>query len=217
MAAVERSTPAKRSYGGRSSEQRSDERRERLKAAALQLFGSQGYAVTSIEQLCATANVSTRSFYEEMGSRESLLIALVEEITARAAAAALAALAAAAEEPLADRITRSFEAYLAVTCRDHRSARVCYVEVVGVSATVEKWRIGWRERMSAVILAEIERAVERDEARGRNYRLFPVAVIGIVNSLAQEFAVTAGGDEAVSVDEICAEVAVFVTGALAQV
>lgn len=205
----------RRVYGGRSAAERGDERRRRLVDAALELFGTKGFSATSIEQLCSTANVSTRSFYEDIGSREKLLIALVEDLTSKATESSLEALAATQGEPMSIRISHAFRAYLAVTCRDRRSARVCYVEVVGVSPVVEEWRRGWRERIAAVVVYEATSAVERGEAKDREYRLFAIAVIGAVNSLAQELALAdeiAGA--AVTLDDICEEITHMVTAGL---
>ncbi|WP_246181361.1 TetR/AcrR family transcriptional regulator [Nocardia ninae] len=183
--------------------------------AALELFGTQGYAATSIERLCAEANVSTRSFYEDMGSREALLIALVNRITSHAVERALEALAETVGEPLSTRVVQGFGAYLAVTCQDHRSARVCYVEVVGVSAAVEEWRREQRRLLSALIISEAERAVERGETKPRRFDLFALAVIGAVNSLAQELVQSTLPGTVIGLDEICEEIAYFVNSGLA--
>ncbi|WP_280293850.1 TetR/AcrR family transcriptional regulator [Nocardia abscessus] len=205
-----------RSYGGLSKEQRVAQRQTRLIDAALELFGTQGYAATSIERLCTLANVSTRSFYEDMGSREALLIALANRITSRALECALAALAATENEPLPTRVVASFRAYLGVTCADARCARVCYVEVVGVSAAVEEWRRQQRRLLSALLISEAERAVGRGETGPRRFDLFALAVIGAVTSLAQEMVQSTAPDTAVGLDEICEEIAYFVNSGLSQ-
>lgn len=209
-------TPIPRQYAGRTAEQRVGERRGRLLEAALQLYGTQGYASTSIEQLCSAAAISMRSFYQEMGSREKLLIALADDITGRATAAAFEQLAALSDAPFADRITAGFRAYLAVTCTDPRTARVCYIEVVGVSTAVEEWRGRWRSNIGALVQAEAEQAVARGQARDRDYRLFAIAVIGAVNSLAQELA---RGDREpepqVTLPSICAEITSLVIAGVA--
>ncbi|MGV9616522.1 TetR/AcrR family transcriptional regulator [Nocardia xishanensis] len=204
-----------RNYAGLSKEQRVAQRRTRLIDAALELFGTQGYAATSIERLCTEANVSTRSFYEDMGSREALLIALVDRITKRAVARASETLAHNANDPLAQRVAEGFRAYLEVTCADQRSARVCYVEVVGVSPVVEEWRRKQRRLLSALLIAEAERAVERGETKRRRFDLFALAVLGTVNSLAQELVQSTQPDVRISLDDICEEIAYVVNSGLA--
>ncbi|MBF6211266.1 TetR/AcrR family transcriptional regulator [Nocardia puris] len=204
-----------RNYGGLTKEQRVAQRRTRLIDAALELFGSQGYAATPIERLCAVANVSTRSFYEDMGSREALLIALVDRVTTRAVERAAQALRDVHDRPLSERVTEGFRAYLEVTCADRRSARVCYVEVVGVSPAVEEWRREQRRRISSLIVTEAENAVARGETNPRRFDLFALAVIGAVDSLAQELVHTTVPGTEVSLDEICTEIAFVVNSCLA--
>ncbi|MFR9752909.1 TetR/AcrR family transcriptional regulator [Nocardia sp. 004] len=207
-----------RSYRGLSKEQRVTQRQTRLIDAALDLFGTQGYAATSIERLCTVANVSTRSFYEDMGSREALLIALANRITSSALECALAALAETANEPVSVRITASFRAYLAVSCADSRYARVCYVEVVGVSAVVEQWRRQQRHLLSALLISMVGRLVSRGAAVPQRLDLFALAVIGVVNSLAQELVLNNPSDSVLgledSLEDICQEVAYFMNSRL---
>ncbi|WP_433758592.1 TetR/AcrR family transcriptional regulator [Nocardia sp. CA-135398] len=215
MARRDDETKEGRSYGGLSKQQRVAQRQARLIDAALELFGTQGYSATSIERLCTVANVSTRSFYEDMGSREALLIALVNRITSHAVERALESMAKSAGQPLSIRVVDAFRAYLEVTCADHRSARVCYVELVGVSPAVEDWRSQQRRLLSSLLISEAERAVERGETKSRRFDLFALAVIGAVNSLAQELVRTTHPDAEVSLDEICEEIAYFVNSGLA--
>ncbi|RJO76610.1 TetR/AcrR family transcriptional regulator [Nocardia panacis] len=204
-----------RSYGGLSRAQRVARRRTRLLDAALELFGTRGYGATSIERLCATANVSTRSFYEDVGSREALLIALVNRTSAVANERVAAELAAAADEPIARRVVRGFRAYLEVTCADRRSARVCHVEVVGVSQAVENWRSEQRRVLAALLVGEVERAARRGEIPPRRFDLFILALIGAVSSLAQELVQSTRPDAEPSLDEICREIRYFVDSGLA--
>lgn len=203
-----------RNYAGMSKEQRIAQRQTRMIDAALELFGTQGYAATSIERLCAVANVSTRSFYEDMGSREALLIALVNRTTSQAFEQALVALTEVRGESLSIQISAGFRAYLAVTCRDRRSARVCYLEVVGVSATVEQWRREQRKLICTLFVNEAQRALERGEIAPRRFDLFAMSVVGAVNQLAQELVSTTLTDRPVSLDEICEEVVHFVNSGL---
>ncbi|MFE3544151.1 TetR/AcrR family transcriptional regulator [Nocardia sp. NPDC059177] len=207
-------TDSGRSYGGLSRQQRVALRRSRLTDAALELFGTQGYSATSIERLCATANVSTRSFYEDIGSREALLIALVDRLNSAALRRLDEVLERTAEEPLAVRVVESFRAFLAVTCRDRRAARVFYVEVVGVSPAVEEWRRAQRRTIIGLLTREAQRAAERGEAESRSLHLFGLAVIGAVNSLAQEMVHSSVPGEAISVDEICDEIGYFIGSGL---
>lgn len=180
---------ARRDYGGRTATQRRAERRQRLMTAALELFGTEGYPATSIERLCARANVSTRNFYEEFASREALLIALHDHINTQALEALVAAVGAIIDETTAVRLDRAITAYIRVTSSDPRWTRIAYVEVVGVSAAVERHRLAWRAKLAQLIEAEAAIAVGRGEAVDRDYSLTATAFIGAVNELVYSWSI----------------------------
>jgi AcrR family transcriptional regulator len=192
----------RRHYGGRSDAQRRAERHERLMEAGLELFGSEGYTATSIERLCATASVSTRNFYEEFPGREALLIALHERITQKALQNAVEALIGFEDRPIRDRIERMVRAYITTTSSDPKWTRLAYVEVVGVSASVEQHRLMWRERIIGFLVAEADRAVTRGEAEPREFHLTAVAFIGAVNELVYYWSMH---DRNTPLDALCAE------------
>lgn len=194
---------AKRTYGGRSAADRRAERRERLLAAGLDLFGGEGYAAASIERLCTHAGVSTRNFYEEFASREDLLIALHVRVIELSFQAVLAAFAEAEDAPLAERFERAVRAFIDTTASDPRWARLAYVEVIGVSDAVERHRIAWRERWAEFMVGEANRAVLRGEAAPRDFRLGAVALIGAVNELVHHYSISRGR---ITLDEVIAEI-----------
>lgn len=54
-------------------------RRDQIIESAWTVFAEFGYAGTSVEQVCARANVSTKSFYRIFENREHLYLALYEQ------------------------------------------------------------------------------------------------------------------------------------------
>ncbi|MGK5550031.1 TetR/AcrR family transcriptional regulator [Actinomadura kijaniata] len=182
-----RNPAPKRGYGGRSAEERRAERRERLMRAGLELFGTRGYAATSIERLCTTAGVSTRNFYEEFDGREELLLALFRRLNERSLAAVAEAYAAASDADLPERVERAVRAFVTTHAGDPRWARLGFVEVIGVSPDLERRRLELRERWAQTILSLIDQAVARDEAPDRDYRLTAIALIGAVNNLVHHW------------------------------
>ncbi|QXJ22055.1 TetR/AcrR family transcriptional regulator [Actinomadura graeca] len=182
-----RNPAPRRSYGGRSAEERRAERRARLLAAGLEMFGTRGYAATSIERLCATASVSTRNFYEEFSGREELLTALHRDINERARDALAEAFEGAEDADLATLVERAVRAFITVTASDPRWARIAFVEVVGVSTDLERHRLGWRSQWADTLLAITREAVARGEAADRDYSLTVIAIIGAVNNLVHHW------------------------------
>ncbi len=61
-------------------QKRSLDKRARLKAAGLALFGEKGYENTSIEEIARRAALAVGSFYQHFGSKRQLLLALMDEL-----------------------------------------------------------------------------------------------------------------------------------------
>jgi AcrR family transcriptional regulator len=193
----------RRTYGGRTAADRRDDLRERLMAAGLQLFGTEGYASASIEKLCTHAGVSTRNFYEEFHSREDLLIALHSKANEHSYRAVNAAFADAADAALAERFELAVRTFVSNMASDPRWARLAYVEMYGVSDKVEKHRLAWRKRWWDFMVAEADRAVLRGVANPSDFTLPALAVIASVNEMVYHYAVNRGR---ITLEEVITEI-----------
>lgn len=71
----------RRTYAGKDAHARRAERRERLLAAGIERIGQQGFAATTIDDICRTAGLTKRYFYESFATREALLMAAFESVT----------------------------------------------------------------------------------------------------------------------------------------
>jgi AcrR family transcriptional regulator len=61
-------------------QKRSQDKRARLKAAALAQFGEKGYEGASIEEIAQRANLAVGGFYQHYRSKRQLLLALMDEL-----------------------------------------------------------------------------------------------------------------------------------------
>ena len=61
-------------------QQRSRVKHERLQAAALALFGENGYEGTSIDEIARRANLAMGTFYQHYRSKRQLLLALMDDL-----------------------------------------------------------------------------------------------------------------------------------------
>lgn len=172
--------PAGRRYSGRTSAERVQQRRTALLDAALELFGTQGYAVGTVKQLCGIAGLTERYFYESFRDRESCLATLYDEMTAQLRERTVAALSSAGPR-LDDVITAGLAAFIGYLTEDPRRARVVLIEVVGVSARMEERRHGVL-RDYAELVAGLW-ASARAQPLPERSRLTCVTVVGGVNHL----------------------------------
>lgn len=189
-----------RRYRDKSADERRAERRARLMAAALDAFGTAGYAATSIEQLCAAAGISTRNFYEEFRTREALLVALHDDVNARALEAVAVAVAAAPDHDLDARARAGVRAYFDVMTSDRRWARIALVESVGVSPEAEAHRRAAIDGFAALLHAELDRLAAAGRLPPRDRELTVAGLVGAINGLVNTWTVTEDWDA--RVDEV---------------
>ena len=173
-----------RVYGGRSEAERRADRRARLVAAGLELFGTAGWAGTTIEQLCARASVATRSFYEEFPGREQLIQAVYDDVVQSATDAVLVALSTCGRS-LPDRIETGVAAYVDHLTQDPRRARVAYREVRAVGG-LEEHRHAVMVRFAELMEADLQgRVLPEDPVRRR---VLTLALAGAVSETLVDWA-----------------------------
>jgi AcrR family transcriptional regulator len=196
-------TGSGRRYRDKTAVQRRADRRSKLLDAALDAFGSEGYRASSIEQLCAAAGISTRNFYEEFSDREQLLLALHDDLNARALEAVMRAIADIDPDDLPARARAGVSAYFGVMTSDRRWARIALVESVGVSPTAEAHRRAAIDRFAEVLRLEASRLAQSGAVPQRDYTLTSIALVGAVNGLINTW--TADADWGAQVDSVVDE------------
>ncbi|MGB3698237.1 MAG: TetR/AcrR family transcriptional regulator, partial [Gordonia sp. (in: high G+C Gram-positive bacteria)] len=129
-----------RRYAGIAHEERVQLRREALMSSALENFGTAGYAATSVKQICVTAALTERYFYEAFGDRQDCLAALYDELSEQMRELTLDAVMAVTEPGVAAVTSAGLRAFVEYLTADPRRARVVLIEVVGVSPAMEQRR-----------------------------------------------------------------------------
>lgn len=121
-----------RSYRGKSKSELKQQRRDRIIAAGVELFGTVGYQKTTIEDLCREAQISTRYFYEHFESRETLLAYLFDETITSARLQVTNSLVDQSLDPI-ERVVDSARKLFSLFVHDKRRARIVVVESIRVS------------------------------------------------------------------------------------
>jgi len=121
-----------------SASDRRAQRRERLLEAGLELFGTEGYARTSIRAVSAEASLNSRYFYESFSSREDLLyhvyVGIIREMSSTVVETT------ARGQTIEEQARAGLRAAWGIVTEDRRKARVIALEVVGVSDRLERLR-----------------------------------------------------------------------------
>lgn len=184
-----RESPATaRTYRGMLPEQRRADRRQRLLTAALEIFTTDGYHTTRIEQLCSHAGVSTRNFYEEFASKEEMLLTLYDQINTAGMAMVTSAMEALSyEEDVQIRVNHLLDAFWQAVNVDPRLPRLAYFEAPGATPAMHNQHQLWINRWAALIEAEAHHAAQRGIAPDRDYRLIAIGLVGAMTGLLCEW------------------------------
>jgi AcrR family transcriptional regulator len=142
--------PPPRLYRGISPSERRAQRRERLLQAGLEVFGTQGYANSSIRAVCTEASLNSRYFYESFSSREELLYQIYTDIVHEIASVVLEATAEA--ETIEEQARAGLRAGWTILTEDRRKAKVMALEVVGVSDRLERLRRNNRHAFADILV-----------------------------------------------------------------
>lgn len=213
---------AGRRFSGRTLGDRQQQRREAMLAAALELFGTKGYAATTVDEVARRAHVSTRNFYEQFDNRMALLQAVGERIAATVFTAWTTAPMPAAGRSggrvvVARRLRARVSALVHALVDDPLVARVAFVETLAIDPVD-----GSRRRESLRIFPDwirrfLDGHFERLAIPDRRRDTLAIGVFGACYELIAEW-VRQGGEAdagegvgATSVDELIDEVVELAT------
>jgi AcrR family transcriptional regulator len=127
-------TTTGRSFRGVPSDERQAQRRRQLVEAGLDAFGTRGFHLTGVRDICAAARLTERYFYESFKNREALFLAVYETAVERVRSAVMSALASATGP--SDLARAGLQAMLVSYREDPRLARILLVETLAVGGEV---------------------------------------------------------------------------------
>jgi AcrR family transcriptional regulator len=126
-----------RAYGGVSAEERIAARREMLLEAALEEFGTRGFASTGVKDICSRAKLTDRYFYESFRDSRELFLAVFDRATARLYDVVVDGMAAA-PPTASERARGAIGAYVRALADDPRVARIVFVEAPAAGPEAER-------------------------------------------------------------------------------
>ncbi|HEX5371586.1 MAG TPA: TetR/AcrR family transcriptional regulator [Aquabacterium sp.] len=170
-----------RPYAGESLAERTARRRHQFLDAGLQMFGTTGYRSATVRQLCKQAELTDRYFYESFDSMEDLLVAVYEREFDQLQLAVMTALQSKAEQPdLSVAVSAGLQALFEMAS-DPKVARVCWLEVLGVSPRVDAVYIRVLDRFAQLVLTFAEQHVPDMTLPEDERRILSIALVGAVN------------------------------------
>jgi AcrR family transcriptional regulator len=209
---LEQAESAGRRIRGLDAGQRRAQRRGQLLEAALELFARQSYARTTIEQICQTAFVGTKGFYELFDSKEACYLALLRQITQDAVEQVRQE--AEAPEDGQDAAHRLIATFAHAVSDDPRKVKVAFGEGAGISPEVNRERRANRRWAAELVESVWERyGTGSGPARpGVDLHRMAVGLIGGLFDLVVDWVVeseSTGGDSGADIESLVADLTTF--------
>jgi AcrR family transcriptional regulator len=193
-----RTQVAVRPYGGVSAPDRVAARRERLVDAAVELYGTRGFAGTGVKDICRRAGLTDRYFYESFRNSAALFLAAFDRAAADLLLAVVAAVSQAAAEPEAQ-ARAAVESFVRRLADDHRAARLLFVEVVAAGAEVKHHVRGSTRRFADLIAATARPHLASQEVPEQLLAMASLSIVGAIGSVMIEWL---DGEIDASLDEV---------------
>ncbi|MFE3544090.1 TetR/AcrR family transcriptional regulator [Nocardia sp. NPDC059177] len=189
-----------RRYSGMDAAARTAARRAAIAEAALELFGTAGFAATSVKAICRTAGLTERYFYESFKDRQTCLAELYGALVTDLHSATGAAITAA-DGDIAAAVHDGLSSFIEYLTADPRRARVVLIEVVGVNPELEELRHGVLRAFAEVIGAVW--AAELGAEAGEDAQLTAIALSGAVNNLLVDWMMTGRRQSPQALTRVC--------------
>jgi AcrR family transcriptional regulator len=208
MVAPSQSKP--RTIRGMDAEQRRAQRREQLLEAAFALFARDGYANTSIEEICQTAYVGNKAFYDLFDSKEDCYIALLRQVSERIEEHVAQAMreAGSADDDEVVRLLLSAFAHSLVD--DPRVAMVTFGVAAGISPRVEAQRRENR-RWAAAFIETFWRRAHSGDDDGFDYHALAVATVGGLFETVADWMHQTDPPQARTIDDLIGDLTTFMS------
>lgn len=190
MHMIEENLVTGRRYKGIDPAERIAQRREKIFAAGIELFSTQGYPQTTMAMLSVASGVPHRYLTQLFPSKEDLLREIYLAITAQVVAAVYAARQGAVLDPIGQ-IRRDVDSACHAFLADERYLRINCLEVIGVSQEFEQLRRKVIRDFSHLILKEINQFVELGLLPERaDYYSGTLGIVGAFHELMTEWVLT---------------------------
>lgn len=177
VSSSDKKNKAGRAYAGKTQDQRMKERREQLINAGLEIFGTEGYKSATVKQICRQAGLTDRYFYQAFGSSENLLIAVYERELQRIKQAVQAAIEPRLHDDPVEIVRAGLQTFFE-HAMDPRVARVCWIEVLGVSRRVDQTYTRTIEEFIELVLTYARQQMPELSLSSDEERILGTAAVG---------------------------------------
>ena len=187
MQKSEQNSKSGRTYGGESAAERLARQRRTFMDAGLELFGTVGYRATTVRMLCKQAGLIDRYFYKTFTDTEDLLAAVYTESLDQIQTEVVTAIeTTTSEQATAKQIEVGLEAFFSAF-ENSRVARVCWLEVLGVSPRIDALYTSRIQQFAELLLQLGKSIMPNWSLDDEETRITGIALVGAISQSALQW------------------------------
>jgi len=209
------SSAGRRRLRGLDPEQRRAQRRDQLLAAAFDLIAVKGYANTAIEEICQTAYVGNKAFYELFDSKEGCYLALLRQTSERIEAQITDAMQDTPDgEDAHDTMRRLLSAFAHSLVDDPRVAAVTFGTAAGISPRIEAQRREnrhWAAEFIEAFWRRNQTSPHGERSGSLDYRSLAIASVGGLFEAVTDWLHDTSSTQPKTIDSLITNMTTFMT------
>ncbi|MCU0514743.1 MAG: TetR/AcrR family transcriptional regulator [Anaerolineae bacterium] len=167
---------------------RENSTRERILDAALNVFSSQGYHDTRMDEIVQAAGTSKGSIYFHFPNKEKLFIALVDQFADLLERRTHEAITHQAQGM--GRVQAALSAVLETFGKYRRPAKILLVQAVGLGSVFEKKRLEITDRFAGLIKTYLDEAIAAGEIAPVDTTIVAHAWLGAIYNIVIQWVYT---------------------------
>jgi len=166
--------------------------RDRLLAAAIDIFAAKGYHGAVVDDIVAASRTSKGAFYHYFPSKQGIFITLMDTLAGMVEARVEEAIAA--QRGALAKVEAALRVVLETAAEQRELAKILLVEAVGLGPELEQKRLEIHRRFAAVIQRHLDRAVAEGSIPAQDTALAARAWFGALVEVITQWLVAEGED-----------------------
>ncbi len=162
--------------------------RDRLLAAAIQVFGKKGYHGAGVEDIVQASATSKGAFYHYFPSKQGIFLTLMDDLAGVVERRVEAAIAS--ERGAIAKVEAALRAVVETAAQQRDLAKILLVEAVGLGPEFEQKRLEIHRRFARVIKHHLDRAIGEGHLPVQDTALVSQAWIGAIIEIVSQWLIS---------------------------
>lgn len=164
--------------------------RERILAAAVDVFAAKGYQQAGVEDIVEASRTSKGAFYHYFPSKQGIFLTLMDDLAALVEDGVEAAIGA--EQGAIAKVEAALRVVLETVATQRNLAKILLVEAMGLGPAFEEKRLDIHRRFARLIQRHLDRAVADGDIPTQDTALVSQAWIGALNEVVAQWLLAVG-------------------------